>query len=96
MKNPHTAWSRIGMDAWALGMEASTVVGLRMFKLALGGPAAPAEAQRMVSEKLETFASLQAMAMTGALGVTAPGVAGRSIALYRRRVRANRRRLSGV
>jgi hypothetical protein len=40
MRNP---WLRVTMDAWALGFEASSVIGLRMMKLAAGGPAAEVE-----------------------------------------------------
>ena len=74
-------------------MEASTVIGMRTAKIAAGGAAADVEARRMVTEKLEAMAALQALAMTGALGFTAPQVAGKTLAHYRRKVRANRRRL---
>ncbi len=82
------------MDSWALGIEASTVIGLRTIKLAAGGAAAQAETSRMISEKIESGLALQARAMTGGLGLTAHGAAGKTIAHYRRKVRANRRRLS--
>jgi hypothetical protein len=84
---------KLGFDAAVLGAEAAQVIGLRMAKLAAGGPAADAEAQRMVSEKVETAAALQAMAITGALGWTAPRAASKTMAHYRRKVRANRSRL---
>ena len=90
-RNP---WLRIGLDAWALGMEASSVIGLRTLKLAAGGAAAEAEARRMVSEKLDAAVALQTKALTGALGFGGAGAAAKTIAHYRRRVRANRRRLS--
>jgi hypothetical protein len=86
-------WLRTGMDAWALGIEASSVVALRMLKFAGGGAAAEAEARRMVSEKIEAGLALGALAWSGGLGVTAPRAASRTLAHYRRRVRANRRRL---
>ena len=87
-------WMRLGWDAWALGLEASTVVGLRTLKIASGGPAAEAEARRMVTEKIGAAVALQGLAMTGALGSTAPAMAGKTLAHYRRKVRANRRRLA--
>jgi hypothetical protein len=90
-KNP---WVALGFDAWMLGLEASTVIGLRTLKLAAGGDSAAAEATRMVSEKLAAAAELQALAATGALGMTAPRAAAKTLAHYRRKVRANRRRLS--
>ena len=77
-----------------LGAEAATVMALRSMKIAAGGPAAETEAKRMVSEKVEAAQALQLKAMTGALGFTAPSVVGQSIKHYRRKVRANRRRLA--
>ena len=94
MPRSRNPWLRLGWDAWALSLEASTVMGLRTMKIAAGGPAADAEAKRMVSEKVEAAAALQTLAVTGALGFTAPQVAGKTLAHYRRKVRANRRRLS--
>jgi hypothetical protein len=84
----------LGFDAWMLGLEASTVVGLRTLKLAAGGDAAAAEASRMISEKLTAAVELQALATAGALGVTAPRAVAKTLTHYRRKVRANRRRLS--
>ena len=82
------------MDAMTLGVEASTVIALRGMKIAAGGPAADAEAKRMVQEKVEAAMALQTLALTGALGWSAPGITSKTIAHYRRRVRANRRRLA--
>ena len=90
-RNP---WLRVGLNAWLLSIEASTVIALRTVKLAAGGAAAEAEARRMVSEKLEAGLALQASALTGGLGRTRHGAANRTIAHYRRKVRANSRRLS--
>lgn len=87
-------WLGIGMDAWRLGLEASTVVGLRSLKIARGGPAAEAEAKRMVSEKVDAGLALQTLALTGGLGATPAKASARTLAHYRRKVRANRRRLS--
>jgi hypothetical protein len=90
-RNP---WLRLSMDAWTLGLEASAVMGIRTLKIAAGGPAATSEAERMVTEKIEAGLSLQTKAMTGALGATPHGAAARTMAHYRRKVRANRRRLT--
>lgn len=87
-------WMRLGWSTWMLGAEAATVIGLRTMKIAAGGPDAAAESRRMVSEKLKAAAALQALAMTGGLGTTAVGAATRSVAHYRRTVRANRKRLA--
>ena len=89
-------WMTIGLKAWALNMEAATVMGLRTMKLAAGGAAADTEAQRMVNEKLEAAWQLQVKLMTGALGATPAKAATRTLSHYRRSVRANRRRLSKI
>jgi arginine decarboxylase-like protein len=75
-------------------MEASTVISLRTLKIAQGGAAGMAEAERMVSEKVQAGMDLQAMALGGGLGMTPASASARTLAHYRRRVNANRRRLS--
>jgi hypothetical protein len=91
---PRNPWFRTGFYAWSLGLEASSVIALRTLKIAAGGVAAEAETRRMVSEKLETGLALQALALTGGLGLTAHSAATKTLAHYRRKVRANRRRLA--
>jgi hypothetical protein len=91
---PRNPLLRAGFDAWTLGVEASSVIALRTLKILAGGAAAKTEARRMVSEKIEAGLALQALALTGALGVTAHRAATKTIAHYRRKVRANRRRLT--
>ncbi len=90
-RNP---WLGIGWSAWSLGLEASTVIGLRTMKIAGGGAAGDAEARRMVSEKADAARALQTLALTGRLGLAPHTVAAKTLAHYRRKVRANRRRLS--
>jgi hypothetical protein len=62
-------------------------------EIAIGGPAAEAETRRMVSEKIDAGLTLQALALTGGLGLTTSSTATKTLAHYRRKVRANRRRL---
>jgi hypothetical protein len=90
-RNP---WLRASVAAWSLGIEASTVIALRTMKIAAGGPGAETEAMRMFSEKIEAGLDLQTKAMTGALGYTPESAANKTLAHYRRKVRANRRRLT--
>jgi hypothetical protein len=90
-RNP---WFAIGLDTWRLGLEASTVIGLRTMKIAQGGPAAEAETRRMIAEKVEAAAALQTRALTGGLGGTPATASARTVAHYRRKVKANRRRLT--
>ncbi len=94
MTRQRNPWIGIGLGAWSLGLEASAVIGLRTMKLAAGGAAAEAEARRMVSEKVDAGLALHSMAMSGGLGSTPHAAAAKTLAHYRRKVRANRRRLS--
>lgn len=87
-------WMKLTMDAWSLGIEASSVIGLRTLKIAAGGPAAQTEAALMINEKIASTLDLQMRAMTGGLGITPHGAVAKTVAHYRRKVRANRRRLS--
>jgi hypothetical protein len=82
-------------DMARFGAEAWMVVGLRMARLAAGGPLAAREAQRMVTEK--AAAAVEAQAATGAAlmsGASAKTLQRKAMSGYRRRVKANRRRLA--
>ena len=87
-------WLRIGMDAWTLGIEASTVIGLRTLKIAAGGAAGEAEFMRMITEKVDAGLALQSKALKGALGPSPDRAAAASLAHVRRKVRANHKRLT--
>jgi hypothetical protein len=76
-------WSNLAM----LAIESQQVVALRMMKLAAGGSGAHSEAHRMVSEKM-TEANNAAMSLM--MGASPDSV----VHGYRRKVRANARRLS--
>jgi len=91
LRNP---WFGFGMNAWSLGIDASSVIALRTLKIAAGGVAGEVEARRMVSEKIEAGLALQALALTGGLGLTGQSTATKMLAHYRRKVHANRRRLA--
>ena len=87
-------WLGVGLDAWRLTLEASQVIGLRTMRIAAGGSAGAAESQQMVAEKIDSAMALQGLAMTGGLGFTPLGAASKTLSHYRRKVRANRRRLA--
>ena len=91
---PRNPWLRAGFIAWSLGVEASSVIALRMLKLAGGSAGAEAEAHRMVSEKIEAGLALHALALTGGLGLTPHSAAAKMLSHYRPKVRANQRRLA--
>jgi hypothetical protein len=84
----------LGIDMWQLGMESAMVIGLRTLKLAAGGAAAKTETERMIAEKIAAAAELPlALAASGA---TSPEALTRTtLRHYSRKVRANRKRLSG-
>ena len=90
-RNP---WIGLGVSAFRLGLEASSVINLRLLKIAAGGPAGRAETGRMVREKIEAGLVLQTRALTGQLGVSPAAASARTVAFFRRKVRANQRRLS--
>jgi hypothetical protein len=82
-------------DLARLGAEAWIVIGLRLAKLAAGGPAAALEAQRMVAEKSAAAVEAQLAAGLALASGAGHAAAGRkALKRYRRRVRANRRRLT--
>jgi hypothetical protein len=88
------------MSAWfeaaRFGADMQRVIALRMMRLASGGPLAASEAQRMVSEKVSAFGEAQGAIMAAlATGSSLDAAAARAYAPYRRRVRANNRRLGG-
>ncbi len=81
------AWFDLTMRTTLLAFEAQRVIGLRLMKMAAGGPAAEREAERMVAEKGEAMAEAATILATG-------GSPGAVVRHYRTRVRANERRLS--
>lgn len=87
------SWSRLCQDLWSLTFEASHVIALRTFAIAAGGAHAKVEIDRMIEEKMKALWALQSLFVTGALGFHTPTIATKSVAHYRRAVRANRRRL---
>jgi hypothetical protein len=81
------AWFDLTMRTTLLAFEAQRVIGLRVMKMAAGGPAAGREAERMVAEKGEAMAEAATILATG-------GSPEAVVRHYRTRVRANERRLS--
>jgi hypothetical protein len=93
MLNP---WLRLGLKAFQIGLEAQSVMALRLLRLAAGGARAEAEASRMVGEKILAAGEAQATTTAAAMrGHKKRGVAGKALNVYRKRIRANTRRLSG-
>ena len=88
-RNP---WLNLTFDAIQLGMEAQTVIGLRVMKALTGGPGANAEVSRMITEKIEASMELGSSMMSTALSEPHVGPT-KAVAMYRKKVQANRKRL---
>ena len=85
-------WTRLMIDAWRLSADAGMVIALRSWRVMAGGPAAGRELQKAFSEKAEAGAEL-AGALAGGSVRTPEAAARKTLAVYGKRVRANRRRL---
>jgi hypothetical protein len=87
------SWFALTFQAAQLGWEAQNVVALRFVRLAGGGAAGAKEAQLMVTDKL---AALEAQLAAVANVLTGDGlkIADKILRVFRKRVRANKRRLS--
>jgi aspartate/methionine/tyrosine aminotransferase len=94
MSKQQLSWLGLSLDFWRAGLEAQQVIGLRLAMLAAGGEAAVAETSRMLTEKTEAALEVQQMAASAALNGDAALIPARTVALYRRRMRANRKRLA--
>ena len=79
-------WLRLASDTTLLAMEAQTVIGLRLGQIAMGRGSL-AENQLMVTEKLLALAEAATTVATG-------GSPHKVVRGYRKKVRANTKRLS--
>lgn len=94
MKTPTNPWFDLSLDAARLTCESGHVIGLRIALAARGGPGAQAEVLRMVSEKAQAAVDAQFMVAQSLMTGEAHLAPARAVALYRRRVQANHRRLT--
>ena len=94
MKRRAPSWFGLWTDCMHLGFETQTVVGLRLMKLALGGAAAQAETRLMVMEKSNAAADALKEIVLGLAAGRGDRAPAKLVGLYRRRVRANRKRLT--
>jgi hypothetical protein len=94
MKRPRSSWLGLSLSAWQAGLEAQQVIGLRLARLAGGGASAAAETTRMTSEKAHALWEAYTMATIATFTGKATAVPARTLALYRRKIRANRKRLT--
>jgi hypothetical protein len=92
MFNP---WLELSLKAVHMGMEAQSVIALRILRLATGGARMEAEASRMVTDKVAA-AEAKAVAAVSALNGRSPRVVvSQAPRVVKKRVRgAKKRRLS--
>jgi hypothetical protein len=92
MFNP---WLAFSLNAFQMGVEAQSVIVLRMVRLASGNARSETEATRMVTEKIAAAAEAQAVAaMATFTGHPQHVVATKALKIFKKRVRANKRRLT--
>jgi hypothetical protein len=88
-------WLALSLNAVQLGIEVQSVIALRMLRFASGGARMEAEATRMVTEKVAAAVEAQTAAAVAAVsGRPQHVVANKALKVFKKRVRANRRRLS--
>lgn len=93
MKQPSTSWFQLSWDMMQLTVEANSVIVLRTVKMATGGAGANEEVSLMVSEKVQAAMDAHFEMATAVMSGRMDGPA-KAVALYRRRVRANQKRLT--
>ena len=92
MLNPLFALS---LQAARFGLEMQSVMALRLMRLMGGGASARSEARRGVSEKTAAFAEAQTSAATVSIKNGNDSKVGKTdLSVYKKRRRANKRRLS--
>ncbi len=83
------------MDALKFNLEVQSVIAMRLMKIATGGAAGAAESTKMIHEKAEaSVASLTAGALALAKGRNVKAATKAVMEPVKKRVRANRKRLS--
>jgi hypothetical protein len=86
-------WCALPLQAAQLGWEAQSVIALRLMRLAAQGAGSQTEARRMVTEKMAALVEAQAAAAAATIkGGKSHHAAKKVLGVYKRRVRANRRR----
>ena len=89
----YAEWARFMGQAGSLYMESAAVIQMRTLAMMTGGAAATREAEKMVSEKIA--ANIEAATRLPLTATMTPAAAASAALVpYRKRVRANRKRLS--
>jgi hypothetical protein len=95
-RTPSTAvaaqWTRLWVDTSFLMADAAAVMMMRSIRMMSGGRIASREAERMLSEKIETGFELGGALAAGKMK-TPQTAARKTVSVMGKRVRANRKRL---
>ena len=91
----YNPWLALSFKIAQLGWDVQSVMALRLLRLAGGGARGRAEASRMAAEKIAAVAEAQAAVAAAVItGRKNHVIAGKGLGVFRKRVRANKRRLS--
>jgi hypothetical protein len=89
------AWCALSLQTARLGWEAQSVIALRLMRMAAQPAHNQTEARRMVTEKVAALGEAQAAAVTAVIrGGKSHRVAKKVLGVYKKRVRANKQRLT--
>jgi hypothetical protein len=88
-------WFALSLQTAKLGWEAQGVIALRVMRMATQPAHSQTEARRMVTEKVAALGEAQAVVAAGVIkGAKSDRVAKKVLGVYKKRVRANKRRLT--
>jgi len=88
-------WFAVSSQTAMLALEAQSVIALRLMRVAAGGASAQSEMTRMVTENVHALGEAQTAAVVGSVtGRSSRQIAKKVVGVYKKRVRANRRRLT--
>src|SRR5262249_30624733 len=88
-------WFAVSSQTAMLALEAQSLIALRLMRVAAGGALAQSEMTRMVTEKVHALGGAQTAAGVGSVtGRSSRHIAKKVVGVYKKRVRANRRRLT--
>ena len=85
-------WTQLWVRSSCLMADAAMVVAMRSWRMMLGGPVGAREGERMIAEKVEAGFELAGAIASGRVG-TPEAAARKAVAVYGKRIRANRKRL---
>jgi hypothetical protein len=88
-------WFAVSSQTALLALEAQSVIALRLMRIGAGGALAQSEMTRMVAEKVSALGEAQTAAAVGSItGRSSQQITKKVVGVYKKRVRANRRRLT--